>query len=215
VYSPDTLNAAVGDMVEFTFMSENHTATQSAFDTPCVKLAGGVDSGFMPNPNNTVSPPPTMMFQVTTTSPVWMYCRQKGHCGKGMVFSINPTAQKSQADFQAMAIQQNGTSSSGSSSSGYGSSGSSGSSGYGSSGSSGSGSSVWMSYSTTTTSSYSAATPASSSSSSSDSSGSVASGSGLTGSGEACSCSCLCAAGDFPTGSGIGAIGGMGGELLH
>jgi hypothetical protein len=33
-------------------------------------MSGGVDSGFMPNPNNTVSPPPTMMFQVTTTSPV-------------------------------------------------------------------------------------------------------------------------------------------------
>jgi hypothetical protein len=37
------------------------------------------------------------------------YCRQKGHCGKGMTFSINPTAAKTQADFQAAAIAQNGT----------------------------------------------------------------------------------------------------------
>lgn len=36
------------------------------------------------------------------------YCRQAGHCGKGMTFSINPTAEKTQALFQAMAIQQNG-----------------------------------------------------------------------------------------------------------
>lgn len=37
------------------------------------------------------------------------YCKQKGHCGKGMTFSINPTAAKTQAMFQAMAIAQNGT----------------------------------------------------------------------------------------------------------
>lgn len=38
-----------------------------------------------------------------------MYCRQTGHCGKGMVFAINPTADKSFAAFQQMAMQQNGT----------------------------------------------------------------------------------------------------------
>lgn len=112
VYSPDTITANVGDMIQFNFMSENHTVTQSSFNTPCIKLAGGVDSGFMPNPNNTVSPPPMMLFQVMVSTPIWMYCRQKGHCGKGMTFSVNPTAAKSQADFQAMAIAQNGTSSS-------------------------------------------------------------------------------------------------------
>ena len=37
------------------------------------------------------------------------YCRQKGHCGKGMTFSINPTANKTQAMFQQLAIAQNGT----------------------------------------------------------------------------------------------------------
>lgn len=31
-----------------------------------------------------------------------------GHCGKGMVFSINPTAEKTQAMFQQMAIAQKG-----------------------------------------------------------------------------------------------------------
>lgn len=31
-----------------------------------------------------------------------------GHCGKGMVFSINPTAEKTQAMFQSMAIAQKG-----------------------------------------------------------------------------------------------------------
>ena len=31
-----------------------------------------------------------------------------GHCGKGMTFSINPTADKTQAMFQSMAIAQKG-----------------------------------------------------------------------------------------------------------
>jgi hypothetical protein len=57
-------------MVIFTFESQNHTATQSAFTTPCEMLAGGVDSGFMPNINNTVSPPPQMAMQVTVATPI-------------------------------------------------------------------------------------------------------------------------------------------------
>lgn len=110
VYTPDSVQAAVGDMIQFNFMSKNHTVTQSSFAEPCVSMEGGVDSGFMPNANNTINPPPTMMFQVMTTSPVWMYCRQEGHCGKGMVFSVNPTADKSQATFKSAAISINGTS---------------------------------------------------------------------------------------------------------
>ncbi|RFU25193.1 hypothetical protein B7463_g11140, partial [Scytalidium lignicola] len=109
VYTPNTINAAIGDMVIFTFMSMNHTATQSAFATPCEKLAGGMDSGFMANINNTVVPPPQMAMQVNVSTPIWFYCRQAGHCGKGMTFSINPTAAKTQAMFEQMAIAQNGT----------------------------------------------------------------------------------------------------------
>ncbi|KAL9607050.1 MAG: hypothetical protein Q9167_007994 [Letrouitia subvulpina] len=70
LYTPSTLMAAAGDMVKFTFMANNHTVTQSTFPKPCVKMAGGVDSGFMPNVNNTVNPPPNYMFQVLDTNPV-------------------------------------------------------------------------------------------------------------------------------------------------
>jgi hypothetical protein len=70
VYSPDTIEAAIGDMVIFTFNSQNHTATQSAFTTPCEKLEGGIDSGFMPNLNNSVVPPPQMALQVTVATPI-------------------------------------------------------------------------------------------------------------------------------------------------
>ncbi|KAK0706846.1 hypothetical protein B0T26DRAFT_743978 [Lasiosphaeria miniovina] len=107
-YNPPEIKAAVGDTVRFTFLSQNHTATQSAFDKPCEPLAGGMDSGFQSNPNNTVNPPPQVAMQIMVSTPLWFYCRQNGHCGKGMAFSINPTAAKTQAMFQAMAIAQAG-----------------------------------------------------------------------------------------------------------
>ncbi|KAI9680568.1 MAG: hypothetical protein M1817_004008 [Caeruleum heppii] len=110
IFSPDQITAQVGDMVEFTFMQKNHTVTQSTFKTPCVKMADGLDSGFMPN-DGSVSPAPVYTFQVKSTEASWFYCKQKTgtHCGKGMVFSINPTAEKSHETFKSMAMQQNGT----------------------------------------------------------------------------------------------------------
>jgi len=108
-FNPPKISAAIGDMVIFTFLSNNHTVTQSAFATPCEPLAGGMDSGFQPNPNNTVNPPPQVAMQVMVDTPLWFFCKQNGHCGKGMTFSINPTAEKTQELFQSMAIAQNGT----------------------------------------------------------------------------------------------------------
>lgn len=49
-YTPESITAAVGDMVMFVFMQKNHTVTQSTFADPCRKMDGGMDSGFMPNP---------------------------------------------------------------------------------------------------------------------------------------------------------------------
>lgn len=69
-FTPSEIKAAVGDMVVFTFMSANHTATQSAFDTPCQALAGGMDSGFQPNANNSVNPPPQVAMQVMVDTPL-------------------------------------------------------------------------------------------------------------------------------------------------
>jgi hypothetical protein len=89
VYNPTCVSANVGDRVIFQFMKNNHTATQSTFDKPCVKMAGGklystrtegkgsqpvgYDSGFMPNVNNTVVPPPTYVVNVTSTDPMCEY----------------------------------------------------------------------------------------------------------------------------------------------
>lgn len=108
VFTPPEIAAAPGDQVIFTFMSQMHTATQSGFDTPCEPLSGGMDSQTQPNPNNSVNPPPQVAMEVMTQEPLWFYCKTGNHCGQGMVFSINPTAEKTHAQFQANAIAAKG-----------------------------------------------------------------------------------------------------------
>lgn len=112
IYTPNQVEAAVNDVVHFVFMSQNHTVTESTFEKPCNKKAADApDSGFMPNANNTVVPAPTWEYTVTSTDPTWWYCKQRTgtHCGKGMVFAINPTAEKSFDLFKMGAISINGT----------------------------------------------------------------------------------------------------------
>ncbi|EIM90287.1 uncharacterized protein STEHIDRAFT_119318 [Stereum hirsutum FP-91666 SS1] len=118
-YQPSNITAQPGDTVTFEFHQKNHTVTQSSFAAPCQKLAStstsgqvGFASGFMPVADNATSFP-TFTIQINDTSPIWAYCAQTGHCGQGMVFSVN--ANESSANtfeaFQAKAIQINGTSS--------------------------------------------------------------------------------------------------------
>lgn len=192
VYSPDSVVANIGDMVIFNFESQNHTVTQAAFAQPCVKIANGMDSGFMPNPNNSVSPPPAMAMQVTVATPLWFYCRQNGHCGKGMTFSINPNnattgGNKTQAAFQQLAIAQNGT---------------------------GSATAITGGSSNSGSSSVVAAPPVATTASAAAAGATMASGTGSVNNG-ACECSCLCGQAAFPQASvqGIGMFGGMSGAM--
>lgn len=111
VYTPSEIKAAVGDIVNFIFHKQNHSITQSTFDKPCNRLDTGEDSGLMPNPNNTVVPPPAWVYTVKEETPTWWYCKQRtgAHCGKGMVFAINPTVEKPFNLFKEKAIMLNGT----------------------------------------------------------------------------------------------------------
>jgi plastocyanin len=49
VFNPDTITAAVGDVVEFHFYGSIHTATQSDFDTPC-QMSSSAGPGFNSGP---------------------------------------------------------------------------------------------------------------------------------------------------------------------
>jgi plastocyanin len=93
-FQPPAIGAQVGDQVVFHFNPKNHTVTQSSFGNPCGPLQGGIDSGFIPVPQNQTDHLPTFTVTVHDTNPIWMYCGQGGgtpnsHCGAGMVFAIN------------------------------------------------------------------------------------------------------------------------------
>jgi hypothetical protein len=45
-------------------------------------------------------PFPRAQFTVKDTNPVWFYCRQTGHCQKGMVLAINPGESGKLVEFQ-------------------------------------------------------------------------------------------------------------------
>lgn len=107
-FVPNNVEAKVGDVVEFDFLAKSHSLTQSEFVTPCT-YNGGFDTGLnQPNPMN-VSGLHVVPFTVSTEKPQWFYCKQQGppnHCGKGMVFGLNPGNKMDQ--FIQNAIKQNG-----------------------------------------------------------------------------------------------------------
>jgi len=122
-YDPPSVMANVGDIVAFQFMAKNHTVTQSTFASPCAIMttpAPGIDSGFQAVAANATEIP-QWSFQVTNASvPLWFYCAQVGHCSKGMVFAVNPTATKNYTAFLANAMASATNTSTGTNSTGTG-----------------------------------------------------------------------------------------------
>jgi plastocyanin len=94
-FRPNNITAKEGDVVRFQMLKKAHSVTQSLFAKPCIKAA---PPNMMPFDtelvNNTANA--TDMFRdftvPKTSVPLWFYCKQKDmtHCGKGMVFGINP-----------------------------------------------------------------------------------------------------------------------------
>lgn len=66
----------------------NHTVTQSTADAPCMPMANGINSGFVPVRANE-SMVTTFDVLINDTKPIYMYCAQAKHCQEGMVMTIN------------------------------------------------------------------------------------------------------------------------------
>ncbi|KAJ6606455.1 hypothetical protein DFH09DRAFT_9341 [Mycena vulgaris] len=88
-YTPNFVTANVGDVIQFTFKQKNHTITQSTLASPCSPMDGGFDSGFIPVAADETDFPLAQL-TVKDTKPIWVYCKQAGHCAQGMVFAVNP-----------------------------------------------------------------------------------------------------------------------------
>ncbi|TEB09257.1 hypothetical protein FA13DRAFT_1749435 [Coprinellus micaceus] len=109
-FEPSSVTAAEGDVIVFSFYPKNHTVTQSSFAAPCTKLVDDdgpddddavADSGFVPVTD--ASTPTVWNYTVTSDDPTWFYCAQASpvnHCTGGMVFAINPSAERTFEAFQ-------------------------------------------------------------------------------------------------------------------
>lgn len=105
-YTPNSVEAKNGDTIQFTFAAKNHTVTQSTFAQPCQNMTTptqGIDSGFLAVPAGATQLPQWSFTINNDTTPLWFYCRQSGHCQAGMVFAVNPTADKTFDKFLAAA----------------------------------------------------------------------------------------------------------------
>ncbi|KAL2755488.1 hypothetical protein ACRALDRAFT_1082298 [Sodiomyces alcalophilus JCM 7366] len=85
-FTPDNVNAEVGDTVEFHFVSNGHSVAQSSFDAPCRPMDD--DAFFSGRARNQI-----FSVDVTSDDPIWFYCAEGNHCRQGMVGAINaPTS---------------------------------------------------------------------------------------------------------------------------
>ncbi|KAF5382494.1 hypothetical protein D9615_003040 [Tricholomella constricta] len=106
-YSPESVVAKVGDTVAFRFLSKNHTVTQSTFAKPCEAMTApttGIDSGFQAVPPGATEFPEWSFTLDDDKAPIWFFCNQAPHCARGMVFAVNPSAEKTFASFKATAM---------------------------------------------------------------------------------------------------------------
>jgi plastocyanin len=94
-FSPDSIQAAVGEMIQFQFRAGNHSVVQSNFDNPCepIGMHGNVTGFFSGYQDVAASEAmdmiPTYTVQVTDTKPIWVYCSKATHCQGGMSMVIN------------------------------------------------------------------------------------------------------------------------------
>ena len=94
-FSPENLQANVGDVVQFQFVAGNHTVTQSNFDNPCNPIGQftnitGFHSGNVPVAASADQQmAPTFSIMINNTNPIWIYCATGQHCENGMTMVIN------------------------------------------------------------------------------------------------------------------------------
>lgn len=92
-FVPNTVTAAVGDIIQFQFSNGNHTVTQSTDNNPCQPLQlndpTAIHSGHIPfvDGQTTVG---TFNMPITKADTLFLYCATGPHCQNGQVMVVNP-----------------------------------------------------------------------------------------------------------------------------
>ncbi|MCJ1437491.1 hypothetical protein MMC27_006878 [Xylographa pallens] len=108
VFTPNSVTAAVGSLVQFQFHPMNHSVVQSTFANPCIPINNimpsvkGIFSGFQATTGVTT---PIFTILINDTQPIWYYCSQGMHCQNGMVGVINPPSNATVVQFAALAAK--------------------------------------------------------------------------------------------------------------
>lgn len=101
MFTPSSVDASPGDMIEFQFDSSGHTVTRGGFGNPCQPLdalsfnSGFVDSGVRPVSSDhkhleaDVYEQESFVISINNTDPIYYYCAAQGHCQAGMAAAIN------------------------------------------------------------------------------------------------------------------------------
>ncbi|KZM25964.1 hypothetical protein ST47_g2897 [Ascochyta rabiei] len=97
-FVPNSVVAAVGDIIQFQFSNGNHTVTQSTADTACTPMEAGVHSGHIPFQDGQTEVG-TFNVPVTSTDAMFLYCATGPHCQEGQVMIVNPASAQQVADY--------------------------------------------------------------------------------------------------------------------
>ncbi|KIM26083.1 hypothetical protein M408DRAFT_73298 [Serendipita vermifera MAFF 305830] len=111
-FNPEFVNGVVGDTVTFHFQQKNHSVVETSFNSVCSPLRDPTtyqpvfQTPFHPVANTDTEFPTEVYTIQDASKPLWFYCSQKLHCGKGMIFSINCPASGANSldNFRAAAL---------------------------------------------------------------------------------------------------------------
>ncbi|KAJ4366038.1 hypothetical protein N0V95_000264 [Ascochyta clinopodiicola] len=100
-FVPNSVVAAVGDIIQFQFSNGNHTVTQSTADTACTPMEAGVHSGHIPFQDGQTEVG-TFNMPVTSTDAMFLYCATGPHCQEGQVMIVNPASAQQVAEYSKL-----------------------------------------------------------------------------------------------------------------
>jgi len=103
-FSPNDIQANVGETIEFHFYGPKHSVAQSTFANPCAPATNAFFSGPITTSGSAANPE-IFTLNITSTAAIWIYCAVPSHCESGMAAVINAPSDgsKTLAMYQAAA----------------------------------------------------------------------------------------------------------------